>query len=752
MRIPLDYYRILGLPIQATPEQLQQAHRDRTLQLPRREYSDAAIAARRRLLDQAYAVLTDLASRQRYDASFLAKTYNYVPGTGIDLSSGADATADADIGIDPHAPSIDIEDADLIGALLILQELGEYELVLKLGRPFVTGGSASVNQHQFGDPNLIYPDIVLTVALACLELGREQWQQNQSENAAEALETGYQLLMREGLFVGVRSEIQSDLYRLRPYRILELLASPEDGSPRRQQGMQLLQDILDDRGGIDGDGNDQSGMNIDDFLRFIQQIRGYLTAAEQQQLFERESARPSAVATYLAAYAMLSRGFAERQADLVRQAQGVLTRLSRRQDVHLERSVCALLLGQTETAIQELSRSQEQGSLAFIQEHSYESDDLLPGLCLYTEHWLRDEVFPHFRDLADQSASLKSYFADPVVQAYLERLPQPVDGIPQPEAPSPSRPPEPTFLETERPAANGASASVVRSHREQDGFSTSPNSIRTEIDDRTKALLEQAGIGLGQSSTSAKSTVTDAESVTTAVRAERQPKERGGSRSNSPRRERATDDRPGKWRSLLPLGLILLALIGVGTGLAWLVRSWQMRPTEQVGVAPSPSPTASPTTSANLATQPLDVATAQRLIETWLSTKAAAMGSNHDASQLEQILAEPKLSVWQKLAAEEKQSNSHREYQHVVKVQSVDLSSSEPTSGPSPVENPEGEPSPSPSPTPANQAKVIAQVKETMEQFDANGSKGAPTTEELTIQYSLVQANGQWRISTWELQ
>jgi hypothetical protein len=42
VRIPLDYYRILGLPIQATAEQLSQAYRDRALQLPRREYSDAA--------------------------------------------------------------------------------------------------------------------------------------------------------------------------------------------------------------------------------------------------------------------------------------------------------------------------------------------------------------------------------------------------------------------------------------------------------------------------------------------------------------------------------------------------------------------------------------------------------------------------------------------------------------------------------------------------------------------------------------
>ncbi len=45
MLIPLDYYRILGVPIQATEEQITQAYHDREWQKPRREYSEMAIAA-----------------------------------------------------------------------------------------------------------------------------------------------------------------------------------------------------------------------------------------------------------------------------------------------------------------------------------------------------------------------------------------------------------------------------------------------------------------------------------------------------------------------------------------------------------------------------------------------------------------------------------------------------------------------------------------------------------------------------------
>jgi hypothetical protein len=40
-------------------EKIHQAHRDRLLSMPRREYSDAAIASRKRIIDRAYEILID---------------------------------------------------------------------------------------------------------------------------------------------------------------------------------------------------------------------------------------------------------------------------------------------------------------------------------------------------------------------------------------------------------------------------------------------------------------------------------------------------------------------------------------------------------------------------------------------------------------------------------------------------------------------------------------------------------------------
>ncbi|NEP19458.1 MAG: J domain-containing protein, partial [Leptolyngbya sp. SIO4C1] len=127
MRIPLDYYRILGLPIQATAEQLEQAYRDRMLQLPRREYSENAIQSRKQLIDEAFAWLSDPIKRKTYDDQFLSYTSLEEAKTGAQSE-------------DTYGPSIEIDQQLLTGALLILLELGEYELVIRLGRPYLSSG------------------------------------------------------------------------------------------------------------------------------------------------------------------------------------------------------------------------------------------------------------------------------------------------------------------------------------------------------------------------------------------------------------------------------------------------------------------------------------------------------------------------------------------------------------------------------------------------------------------------------------
>lgn len=813
MRIPLDYYRILGLPIQATAEQLQQAYRDRALQLPRHEYSEVAIDARKQLLDEAYAVLSDPEQRSSYDASFLnnveTQDVTSVKSSDQEIEPGTASTASsADADQEPYIPSLEIQNEQFVGALLIIHELGEYELVLKLSRPYLSSGSLSISldKGRLGNPQLIRPDIVLTTALACLELGREQWQQGQYENAASSLETGLKLLLSEGLFPSLRGEIQADLYRLRPYRILELLALSEENFAERQQGLQLLQDMLQERGGIDGTGNDQSGLSIDDFLRFIQQLRGYLTSAEQQALFEAEAKRPSAVATYLAVYALLGRGFSQRQPAAIARAKQMLMRLGKRQDVHLEQSVCALLLGQTEEASRALELSQEYEPLAFIREHSQGSPDLLPGLCLYGERWLQTEVFPHFRDLAKEGVSLKDYFADEQVQTYLENMPTAADTASD-WAVEPQQVDEALTTATLQVPSDRSTPSSSNSHRASEAIEHQQGDLSWQDTELPDYAVQQPGVVRSQqavehepvpANTSASVTATLAPTVSTSpVSGVSSPSTSEGilstpqvtelnttslPRESSPsRRRRQTKSRkqtsgslfthlrrtkslpqalpsaddipplllpsrvkrtPAKSKSYGKTGpVILLALAClVGGGVVGLLALGTYKvlhknvqsssalglkgeqPLVQLDRPPLPIPV--PESEAIATDSSITKETAQEVVETWLDSKAQALGKDHKVEPLEEILAPPALSRWQKRAEVAKNNNSYWQYKHSVEVESVKTVKDRP-----------------------ERATVEAAVNEVAQLYQGDKLKNSSSyNDNLRVRYDLVRQDTKWRI------
>ena len=764
--IPLDYYRILGLPIQATAEQLQQAHRDRTLQLPRREYSEVAIVARRQLLDEACAVLSDSDGRKAYDASFLVKTYDREseagilakhqrsktsPGTATVLQDSTETdwqeSGVLDATPDPHTPSIEIDNNQFVGALLVLQELGEYELVQKLGRPYLNNGSTGIEEGRFGDKELVRPDLVLTVALSCLELGREQWQQGQYQNAAKSLDAGQELLLRESLFPSVRGEMQTDIYKLRPYNILELISLPEEKVSERRQGLKILREMLEERGGIDGSGDDRSGLGIEDFLRFVQQLRKHLTSSEQQTLFEVEAGRPSAVATYLSVYTLLAQGFAARQPSMIRRAKLMLMQLGRRQDVHLEKAVCSLLLGQTEEASRALELSSEKEPLAFIRENSQDSPDLLPGLCLYAEHWLQEEVFPHFRDLAKQSVSLKDYFADPKVQAYLEALPLDTENanewvVVQPRSGGkPQVRSQPTSSLQPSPSDSWRAATVTLTPLEA---ATSTPGPSTKYEGTATAPIPPASVP-NPTPTQSGSTLKERRQPHSPRRSSRSSAgpmgnlvDRAKTLSSQvsaqvksmPRNKLALLIAAGflslfiLWLILSIFGSILQALSGPSLQGEQALVSLEAPPIEIPALPPAnPEPTA----PAPAASGAMNEQTSEQIIQGWLSAKAAALGPNHAVDELKQALTEPALSRWQLMAEAQQRNNAHQRYTHKLQINKVTAN-----------------------PTNPDRAEVEAQVNEKAEVFDRE-QLVTSRNENLRIRYDLIRQDGQWRIMDWQV-
>ncbi|NEO84728.1 MAG: DUF4101 domain-containing protein [Spirulina sp. SIO3F2] len=734
MRIPLDYYRILGVPIQAAAQQLSQAYHDRALQLPRREYSDLAINTRKQLLDEAYTILSDAQRRSEYDQTFL----QVAPPDPSGATTG---------------PTLDIHPEQFIGALLLLYELGEYELVLHLSEPLLQADAVLVpEQMQLVNNPLSRADIVLTVALSCLELGREQWQQGQSDRAAQTGHYGQELLLKEGLFPGIRGELRVDMFKLRPYRILELLTHDESEAELRQKGIRILQDMLGERGGIEGQGDDQSGLNLDDFLRFIQQIRNHLTTAEQQELFGIEAQRPSAVGTYLLAYAKIAHGFAYAQPPAIAQAQNLLKRLGRHQDVHLEQAVCALLLGQTEAAGRLVERSQEYEPLAFIREQSQNAPDLLPGLCLYGERWLQTEVFPHFRDTAHRTLSLKDYFANETVQGHIEQLatghPRPPvqaaaaaeSAVPSP-APTSVQAAQTTTLQLQSPPASTNAAEIPPTSAPAAIAATESSGSETEI---PTTQTPEGAVALAdppiepvpeQPPEPTPPDLTPAEDLPVAAR----------SRSRSLRQSQIQRTR---WILMGIAGIFALVSVGfLFSQIAQLLGGSRAPetaieteppetevpetpevetppaalPPESQSSAPAPIETPAPVIATN---DPLDELLAEKVVQTWLAVKALALGPEYESEQLSLILAEPALSTWQQLANDLRLENTYRDYEHSVEVETITTDGNNPDS-----------------------ALIEAAVREQATPYrNGQPEPGGSYDDNLRVRYELIRQGDQWLI------
>ncbi|MEO0803107.1 MAG: IMS domain-containing protein [Cyanobacteria bacterium J06642_2] len=381
MRVALDFYRILMVPLQSEAGGLESAYRERLAQELWRGFSTQALTSRRQLLDESYTVLSDPAQRAEYDTHLKAVN-----------------------------PSLDLLPQQTAGALIVLCELGDYEGA-------IAGAESALSLDATNG------DYILTRAIARLALARDLWQQRDYEGAATLLHRANDELMQHHSFPEMQAEIRSDLNQLRPYRILELLAHSSLNAPERQEGLRLLRALLDERMGIEGKGADGSGLTMEDALRFIQKARSHMTLSEQHELFEIEADRPSLVAAYLAAYALIARGYVERRPLLLRRARGRLVKLVQRHDVYLEQAICTLLLGQPDEALRLMRLSQDRKAARAIKDLSGDREDLLLGLCRYIERWFRREVFPEYRDLDAAGASLNAYFEDPQVQAYLEAMP-----------------------------------------------------------------------------------------------------------------------------------------------------------------------------------------------------------------------------------------------------------------------------------------------------------------------------------------
>ncbi len=455
MRIPLDYYQILGVP-ESNLSELEQAYHDRLLQLPRQEYSDAAIESRKQLITMAYQVLSDPLQRAKYAETQLS-------------SALAETSEDSPLYC---RRELDIAAEHFLGGLLILFEQGEYEEINSICMPYLgnngrNSNSGSLHPHPLMsvstsgnlrgelvnniDPAILAklkhtatgahiiplkPDIILAMVSSFYELGEREWSDRCYEAAVIHYETARKILVQEDIFPQIQGQIDLKLDRLRPYRISYLVALPLDQLEQRGQGIQFLEELLEIACTNELKCQERFGFNGERTIEFIYQTLPHLTAAEQRNLFSqiaREAQQLGSKAlngmqlacTYLHVHALIVKGFAYRNPQLIYTAQQILQyRLSQRWDVTILQAICALLLGQTEEADRILQTAPESAALLVIRQQSNGLTNLTRGLCFYVESWLKDEAFPYFRDLVTNgNPSLEAYFSDRDVQDFADRVP-----------------------------------------------------------------------------------------------------------------------------------------------------------------------------------------------------------------------------------------------------------------------------------------------------------------------------------------
>ena len=620
----------------------------------------------------------------------------------------------------------------------------EYELVLRLAKPYLKGKNLAEqlteNKEEFSQ---LWQDLVLTVVLAHLELAREEWHDHEYDSAANSLQESDQLLTEEELFTSIRKEIKQDLGKLRPYQVLELFTKHQNDTKLRSKGLKLLQEMFDTRGGIENQEIDESGLNVDGFLRFIQQIRSYLTSKEQQELFEQEAQRPSPAASYLAASACIARGLTERKPELIVQAKNYLISLTLQQDVHLEQSICSLLLGQTTEAEFSLTHSKEQDVIDHIKEISEDSPDLLPGLCLYAEKWLQTEIFPQFKDLSNRTASLQEYFADTFVQRYLESLSPPLNT----ENENLSSDIELTNLEMDNPQSLLSS----NSEREISENVSTETTSETEADNDDENLpslmintenLEEPNltgfedfltpdISNDNENTYSYSDVATSELTNTPPK---NPSIPPLSQETENELDKTVPDNSWK-RGDKTILSILIALISLITLSFIASKLWskfrgnneqlEIYLSQPIIELPSPPKTVTAQNSTNNNKEgKLNKNTALKIINQWLNAKKEATGPNHNLTKLNQILTEPQLSLWIANGKTLRANNAYRRYEHQVKILSAEV-------------NPQN----------SNQGIVKALVKE-KSQYYLNGALLSKLSydDNLVVDYSVVKEGNQWFI------
>ena len=386
MELPIDHFRLLGVSATTDSETVLRTLQQRLDRAPDQGFTVDTLQARAELLQSSAELLSDEERRHSYEREL---------------------TAIADTGAGAIA-ALDIPPSREVGGLLLLMEAGQAQEAFEAA----SRGLQPPQAPALGSSR--EADLTLLAGLACQAAAADFRSQRRFEAAARTLQQGLQLLQRMGQLPEQRRQLESELKLLLPYRVLDLISRDLSALSARQEGIQLLEQLVLQRGGLEGELDPDFPQN--EFQPFFKQIRQFLTVQEQVDLFSRWAEAGSATADFLASFALTAAGFVQRKPERI---QAGFQRLQAGGQPGMEVFLACqqLLLGQVGQAQTLFDAGADEALRQWAQE---QSDDPLARLCAYCRDWLNREVLPGFRDI-DADADLEAWFADRDVQAYVEQ-------------------------------------------------------------------------------------------------------------------------------------------------------------------------------------------------------------------------------------------------------------------------------------------------------------------------------------------
>ena len=677
MDLPIDHFRLLGVSPAADAQTVL-----RTLQLrldrpPAQTYTEETLHARADLLRSSAEMLSDGNRRPAYEAALTAL--------------GTEG--------EPLIAALELPSSKEVAGLLLLLEAGQPLECFNLARRNLQPPQAPA----LGSGR--EADLTQLAGQACLAAARDLEDRRHYQSAAQTLEDGLVLLQRMGKRPELRESMRHALEQMAPYRVLDLLSRDACAVKERQQGLALLEDLVQRRGGLAGEAD--PNFSSTQFDAFFRQIRCFLTLQEQLDLFNLWARQGSAVAELLATTALTASGFAQRKPDRIAEARQRL--LAADPDQHQTTLAnLHLLLGDVRAARTCFEAGASPELKAWAERQS--AEDPLGQLCAWCREWLARDVLPGYRDL-EAEPDLEAYFNDRDVRAWVEREDRRQGrSFMAPAAPTPPQASPPDWLDSSTKGdLSGFAAWAQATLNAPFGTPETPanNPRRSDATGDSSAAVDLAAV----SEDSWRSRFSwggpapldrDEEDD----QGEDDPDEVALDWPLARWRDQLTDRwrnmGQGGWNRLLPwvvpavagLGGLLLAtswmghrpkapkasvpsLPGVGVQSAPVKSPPPSVPTVATGTTPAPSPTAKDPKTITLDTDQPSETELRTQLDQWLATKRSVLGGESMPSDLERLARPDPIA---RLAAEQKRDAARGERQRIdVEVKSVRIQNQSPS-------------------------------------------------------------------------